>query len=102
MIRKHILICPRCKGKLRYYDTVKRMIKTKGGQSSLIYISRYKCSICGSTHRELPDTILPFKHYEKELIYGVLNCYITSETLGYEDYPCEKTMIRWKEQYKKH
>ena len=28
--------------------------------------------------------------------HGVLEGLITCETLGFEDYPCEMTMIRWR------
>jgi hypothetical protein len=34
--------------------------------------------------------------YESEIIIGVLEGLITCETLGYEDYPCEATMRRWR------
>ncbi|MEQ2698093.1 DUF6431 domain-containing protein, partial [Hungatella hathewayi] len=47
-------------------------------------------------HRELPDYIFPYKQYEAEVIRGVLEGFITCETYGYEDYPCEMTMVRWR------
>lgn len=37
-----------------------------------------------------------YKQYESEIIAGVIEGLITCETFGYEDYPCEMTMIRWK------
>lgn len=49
-------------------------------------------------HSELPDYIFPHKHYEVEIIQGVLDGYITSDTLGYENYPCAETMEIWKAQ----
>lgn len=55
--------------------------------------------MCGSVHREIPEFIFPFKRYESEVIYGVIEGFITPDILGYEDYPCEQTMIRWKTQY---
>ena len=87
--------CPRCGGYLKYYDKVLRIVKTKNRITKRIEIDRLKCIECKSVHRKLPDYILPYKHYEKELIAGVVNGYITCETLGYEDYPCEQTMNRW-------
>lgn len=51
---------------------------------------------CQTLHRELPDFIFPYKQYEAEVIQGVLEGFITTETSGYEDYPCEMTMVRWK------
>ena len=50
----------------------------------------------GQIRRELPDYISPYKQYEAEVIRGVLEGFITCETYGYEDYPCEMTMARWK------
>jgi rubredoxin len=88
--------CPSCGGCLKSYDRVQRIIRTKGRATRHEEIRRMRCSICGTVHRELPDYILPYKQYESEVIRGVLEGFITSDTIGYEDYPCEMTMIRWK------
>jgi len=93
------LVCPTCSGKMTYYDSVRRIVKTKYGAVRYAYIKRFKCSACGSIHRSIPDYILPYKHYETEVIMGVVEGLITSETLGYEDYPSEKTMERWRTIY---
>ena len=87
--------CKRCGGDLRYYDSVRRMIRTKGGHKCWIKVQRLKCDDCRKIHRELPDYIFPYKHYDAETIRGVLDGTITSDTLGYEDYPCEMTIKRW-------
>ena len=90
--------CPDCGGYLKYYDKVKRILRTKGRISNRIEIRRLRCVECGKVHRELPDNIVPYKQYEAEIVRGVLEGFITSDTLGFEDYPCEKTMIRWRTQ----
>lgn len=90
-----ISICPDCGGDLKHYDHVRRIVRTKGGSKCWIKIPRYKCVVCNGVHRRLPDYIFPYKHYEAEIINGVVNGFITSETLGFEDYPCEMTMKRW-------
>ena len=36
-------------------------------------IRRLKCSNCGRLHRELPDCLVPYKHYASEVISGVLD-----------------------------
>lgn len=59
-----------------------------------------KCKSCGAIHRKLPEGLYPYKHYDAEIINGVVNHVITPETLGYEDYPCEMTMKRWISQHK--
>lgn len=96
MVRKNNYICPKCGGVLRYYDKTNRKIRVKYGKKKSITIRRLKCVLCGALHRELPNYIFPNKHYHGEIINGVLENLITSETLGFEDYPCEMTMRRWK------
>lgn len=90
-----IYICSNCGHKAIYYDTVQRIQREKGGIKELISIKRYRCTHCRKIHRELPDSLLPYKQYDKEIVRGVVEGWITSETLGYEDYPCEMTMHRW-------
>lgn len=74
-------------------------MRTKGRKTTYLTIKRYRCIVCGTIHRKLPDDILPFKQYEAELIKGVAEGLITSDTLGYEDYPCEATMKKWLDEY---
>ena len=88
-------VCPNCRGELKHYDCVPRLVRTKGGKGEYIRIHRLKCSECKKVHREIPNDIYPFKQYEVEIINGVLAGYITCDTIGYEDRPCEMTMKRW-------
>ena len=48
-------------------------------------------------YRILPDFLAPHKHYDIDIITGVLNGEITSDLLAFEDYPCERTMERWQD-----
>lgn len=96
MINSDDVTCPNCGGNLKYYDKVQRILRTKGRVTRRVEIRRLICVKCGKTHRELPDYILPYKQYEAEIIKGVLEGYITSDTFGFEDYPCEMTMVRWR------
>lgn len=98
MVAEDETICPGCGGDLRYYDSTKRIMRTKGRVTSWVIIQRLRCPECGKIHRALPNDILPYKQYEAEVIRGVLEGFITCETIGYEDYPCEMTMLRWKTQ----
>lgn len=91
--------CPECGGRLRYYDSVLRIVRTKRRITRWVKIRRLRCTICGRVHRELPEFLFPYKQYEAEMISGVLEGFITSDTIGFEDYPCEMTMTRWKTQY---
>lgn len=98
MIQLGGTICPTCGGELKYYDRVRRIVRTKGRKTGHIRLRRYRCVACKAMHRELPNYIFPYKQYEVEVIRGVLSGFITSDTIGYEDYPCEMTMIRWRSQ----
>ena len=90
--------CPKCGGDLKYYDRVTRIVRTKGRKTWKIPMRRLQCTRCGSVHRALPELIFPYKQYEAEVIIGVLEGFITCETIGFEDYPCEMTMVRWQAQ----
>ncbi len=96
MIRKNSRRCPICGCALKYYDTVMRILKKGNGASKKIYIHRYKCILCGGVHRELPDNVYPYKQYDSDIIDGVIEGYITLDTIGYDNYPCELTMARWR------
>ena len=98
MINENSSKCPKCDGTLKYYDSVKRIVRTKYNGRHTINIKRYKCVECKSVHRKIPNYISPYKQYEVEVIVGVIENLITCETLGYEDYPCEQTMVRWRTQ----
>lgn len=68
--------CPKCGGQLKYYDTVKRIVRTKYGVKNKVDIRRFRCQKCSAMHRELPDFIFPYKQYEAEIIIGVLEGFI--------------------------
>lgn len=102
MIKNNELTCPKCGGALKYYDSVQRIVRTKGGNIRWIKVDRLSCIDCGSTHRKLPDYLLPYKHYEAEIIKGFLAGELTSSDLDYEDYPCETTIKQWEKERDKH
>lgn len=96
MVTEEAIYCPDCHAELKYYDSVKRILKTRYGRKKLILIRRLYCEGCKKYHREIPEFIFPYKHYEKEIILGVVEGLIDFNTIGFEDYPSELTMIRWK------
>lgn len=98
MVHTDVSVCPKCGGELKYYGMVPRIIRTKNRATFWVKIRRLRCCKCGSYHREIPELIFPYKQYEAEVIIGVLEGLITCETLGFEDYPCELTMLRWRTQ----
>lgn len=94
------VVCPLCGGQLKRYDCIPRIVRTKGRVTKYVKIQRLKCQDCQKLHNELPDFIFPYKQYEIEVIRGVVEGIITADTLGFEDYPCEMTMLRWCSQKK--
>ena len=99
MIRENDETCPICNGALRSYGSAKRMVRTKYGKRDVIHIKRYKCMSCGIVHNKLPEFVTPYIRYETDIFIGVLEGLITSNTLGFEDYPSEITMKRWSQKY---
>ena len=95
MVTTEQSVCPKCGGALKYYDSVPRLVRTKGRRKFRVSVRRFRCAHCGAVHREMTELLFPRKHYEAEVIIGVLDGLITCETLGFEDYPCEATMVQW-------
>lgn len=77
-------------------DTRKRVHKIAGGIKQWYVINRLKCKECNRLHNELPDCLVPYKHYDAELIEDVVEGIITEEDKEIEDYPCEGTLRHWK------
>lgn len=88
-------LCPVCQGMLRYRDSRPRIRKKEGGMKEHLMIRRFRCQNCHSYHNELPDCLVPYKHYEAEVIAGVLDEVILPDDLDSEDYPSFSTMLRW-------
>ena len=95
MVDFNATVCPNCRGYLKYYDRVPRVVRTRGRVTGSIQLRRFRCIDCNKLHREIPNDIYPYKQYEAEIIKGVIEGFITSSTYGFEDYPCELTMKRW-------
>lgn len=58
-------------------------------------IRRFYCSKCDAYHNELPDCLVPYKHYDAEVISGVLDGIVCEKDLDSEDFPSTSTMRRW-------
>ena len=96
LMSKQQLVCQICGTTLKYYDSVSRIVRSRARKTDYVKVPRFRCPHCGEIHRKLPENILPYKQYEAEIIRGVIEGLITCETYGFEDYPCEMTMMRWK------
>ena len=87
--------CPCCGGQLIYRDSRLRIRKHEGGDRDYLSIRRFRCTSCGSLHNELPDLLLPYKHYGAEVISGVIDGIVTPQDQDSEDYPSLSTMMYW-------
>lgn len=65
-----------------------------------VLIERRYCPYCHRYIRDIPNYLYRFKHYDRRIIDDVRTGIITSDSYGYEDYPCEMTMMRWKNRKK--
>lgn len=83
-----------CKN-LKHYDWRLRKVYDKGRVAVPIKVERLKCKDCGHMTLRYPDDVVRYKQYNKYIYDGVTEGLITPETLGFEDYPSEKTMNRW-------
>lgn len=72
MVMQDQSTCPKCGGELKYYDSVPRIVRTKGRETTRVPMRRFRCAHCGAVHRELPELLFPYKQYEAEVIIGVL------------------------------
>lgn len=88
-------MCPICQATLSYRDSRPRIRKKEGGVKEQLIIRRFHCKNCHSYHSELPDCLVPYKHYETEVISGVLDGIVQPDDLDSEDYPSFTTMLRW-------
>lgn len=87
--------CPLCQGQLKYRDSRKRICRHEGGTKDILLIRRFRCTKCNSYHNELPDMLLPYKHYEAEIISGVVDGIVTPDDQDSADYPSFGTMLCW-------
>ena len=76
-------------------DHVPRHRKIEGGVKEWFLIERYSCPAGCGLFRVLAEFLFPHKHYDADIITGVLDGTVTPEKKEFEDYPCEKTMERW-------
>jgi hypothetical protein len=94
---KEVPLCPDCGTQMSYRDSRKRIRRKKGGVKLWVMVSRFLCSACNRLHTALPDFLIPYKHYEAEIIRKVIDGEVTAETIDAETFsrPAEITLARW-------
>lgn len=80
---------------MNYRDSRKRIRRKEGGHVEYLLVRRMFCAHCHRLHVELPDCLVPQKHYDAEVISGVIEGVVTADDLDSEDHPCAMTMRRW-------
>lgn len=98
VISEEDTVCPECGSPLCRRDKKRRVHKEAGGRKRWFVINRLKCTNenCRRLHNELPDCMVPYKHYGTEIIEDVVDEVVGPDDLETEDYPCEATMKHWK------
>ena len=51
--------CPQCGGDLQAYDSVPRLVRTKGRETARVPMRRFRSVHCGADHRELSELLVP-------------------------------------------
>lgn len=82
--------CPSCGGHLSVHDHRVRRVILKSGRKVTLLVPRGRCPKCRRLHVELPNFVVPFKHYEAQAIQDVV------DGPGKMSCPAEdSTMRRW-------
>jgi hypothetical protein len=87
-----VVACPLCGGLLCYRDSVFRKLKNLASEIRLFLLRRLLCQVCGKLHRELPNIIYPYKHYEADVIQAIIEEREEASSCGADN----ATIRRWK------
>lgn len=48
MVMRDQTTCPKCGGELKYYDSVPRLVRTRGRETARVPMRRFRCVHCGA------------------------------------------------------
>ena len=65
--------CPFCSGRLSHKDFRLRIVRWDNEGKEYVIIRVLYCAQCNTSHRELPDFLVPHKHYAAEVIEAVID-----------------------------
>ena len=65
--------CPICNGRVTVRDSRNRKVIDDTGKCKVYKLRRLKCTSCNKLHLELPDSMVPYKHYEAAVIESTLD-----------------------------
>jgi hypothetical protein len=89
-----VLSCPFCQGPLTTRDSRPRFVTREDGGRETWIVRRLRCRSCGKIHTELPNFILPYKHYEALAIQKTLD-----DEPGNSCAADDSTLRRWRESF---
>lgn len=96
IISQETPVCPRCMGTLKVRDSKRRKVILSADEEQTFLLRRLKCTSCGALHVELPDLLLPYKHYSRAIIESAASGSATA-------CPAENsTIYRWHKELAKH
>lgn len=81
---------------MKYRDSRPRIMRTHGGKTHHVMVRRYYCSRCHHLHTQLPDVLLPYKHYCSETVQDVLDEIVDEQSPEDADGPSPMTMKEWR------
>lgn len=84
--------CPYCKGRLKCIGCRKRSAIFSDGIRMKLIIRKLRCSICGKTHSELPNILVPYHTICKDTIEKVLSGKLDTAPV---DYGAAARLVRW-------
>jgi hypothetical protein len=91
---REISKCPICECDLEARDSRKRNCTRKEAGKRIYRIRRLRCTGCGKLHNELPDFMVPHKHYDAATIEAEL------DGRGNDCRADDSTINRWKKMFK--
>lgn len=83
------VFCPNCNLPMKVRDSRLRHVKDVDGNTHTYRIRRLECRACHRVDTELPDCLVAYKHYSKDVIDSVRNG--NCDYFGGDD----KTIYRW-------
>lgn len=90
-------ICPVCKkGRLVFRDYCRRILRHEADDPEWLEVPRHQCDNpgCSKIHRMLPDIMVPYKHYQEEVIVDAVDERLDPATS--DDRPSERLVRLWK------
>jgi len=84
-----------CGGHLAFKDYRLRIVRRSAEDAEFIWIRVLYCVDCNTSHRELPDFLLPFKHYTAQAVEAAVDRKKAECPVG------ERTVKRWRAWFKR-